>query len=316
MIPTRPLRGRVLAVAALAALLVGCGSFEEDPAATVNGREITDAELHDELDAVESNEGYRTLLEQQLGQEAAGQGEGTFATSFVSSLLSDKVYFELIQQQVERDDVVLGGDRRREARAQLEERGGRDFADLPRAQREELVQRVALLSALDEDVGPRYFEEHRRDFDTICVGHVLVSTEERTDAEARERAERLKARIDDGTAFRAVASEDSDDTQAAAEGGDLGCGSRGRFVTPFEDAAYRLEVDEVSGPVRTQFGYHLIQVRERNPADYQDVIDSVRQRLLAQLATDARVTVDPRYGVWREAEDSPGRFSIVPPSEA
>ena len=104
-------------------------------------------------------------------------------------------------------------------------------------------------------------------------------------------------------------------TGSAAQGGQLGCGSRGRFPAAFEDAAYALEVDEVSDPVRTQFGYHLIQVRERNAAEYQDVIDSVRQRLLAQLATDARVTVDPRYGAWREAEDAPGRFSIVPPSE-
>jgi parvulin-like peptidyl-prolyl isomerase len=75
-------------------------------------------------------------------------------------------------------------------------------------------------------------------------------------------------------------------------------------------------VNEVSDPVRTQFGYHLIQVRERNAAEYQDVRDSVRQRLLTQLAGDADVTVDARYGEWQESADQPGRFSIVPPSEA
>jgi foldase protein PrsA len=313
--PTRIAR-RLLAVVALGALLAGCGSLEEDPAATVNGRDISDSELHDELDAVDGNEAYRTLLEQQLGQEAAGEGKGTFATPFVSSLLSDKVYFELIGQQLERDGVDVGDDRRQEARAQLEERGGQDFQDLPSTQQDELVERVALLSAFDEEAGPRYFEEHKDDFDTICVSHILVSTDERSDAEARARAEELKQQIDGGAAFRTVASEDSDDPAAAAEGGDLGCGSRGRFVAEFEDAAYDLEVNEVSDPVRTQFGYHLIQVRERNEAEYQDVVDSVRQRLLADMATDAKVTVDPRYGVWREAEDQPGRFSIVPPSDA
>jgi foldase protein PrsA len=313
--PTRIAR-RLLAVAALGALLAGCGSLEEDPAATVNGRDISDSELHDELDAVDGNEAYRTLLEQQLGQEAAGEGKGTFATPFVSSLLSDKVYFELIGQQLERDGVDVGDDRRQEARAQLEERGGQDFQDLPSTQQDELVERVALLSAFDEEAGPRYFEEHKDDFDTICVSHILVSTDERSDAEARARAEELNQQIDGGAAFQTVASEDSDDPAAAAEGGDLGCGSRGRFVAEFEDAAYDLEVNEVSDPVRTQFGYHLIQVRERNEAEYQDVIDSVRQRLLADMATDAKVTVDPRYGVWREAEDQPGRFSIVPPSDA
>ena len=313
MTPTRSLE-RLLAVVALAALLAGCGSFEEDPAATVNGREISDADLHDELDAVEENEGYRTLLEQQLGQEAAGDGEGTFATPFVSNLLSDKVYFELIQQQIDRNGVEVGTERTDAARSQLEERGGRDFADLPQAQQDELVRRVALLATFDEEVGPRYFEDNQRDFDTICVNHVLVSTEDRTEAEARDRADELKAEIDGGAAFRTVATEDSDDAQAAAEGGDLGCSSRGRFPAAFEDAAYGLDVDEVSDPVQTQFGYHLIQVRERNEAEYQDVIDSVRQRLLTQLATDADVTVAPRYGEWQESDEQPGRFTVVPPS--
>jgi hypothetical protein len=87
---------RLVAVAALGALLAGCGTFEEDPAATVNGRDISDSELHDELDAIEHNDGYRTLLEQQLSQDSAGDGHGTFATPFVSGLLSDKVYFTLI----------------------------------------------------------------------------------------------------------------------------------------------------------------------------------------------------------------------------
>jgi foldase protein PrsA len=311
----RSVLSRLLAVGALAALLAGCGSFEEDAAATVNGSEITDQELHDELDAVQSNEGYRTLLEQQLGQDAAGEGKGTFATPFVSSLLSEQVYFTLIQQALEDGDVELGQGRQDEARAQLEERGGQDYADLPPAQKDDLVRRVALLAALDEEVGPRYFEDHKADFDTLCVSHVLVSTEERGDAEARARVEELAQRIEDGTPFRTVATDDSDDSAAAAEGGELGCGSRGRYPAEFEDAAYDLEVDEVSEPVRTQFGYHLIQVRERNGTGYEEVADSVRQRLLARLATDAEVTVDPRYGAWREAEDAPGRFSIVPPSE-
>ena len=307
---------RLLAVGALAVLLAGCGSFEQDPAATVNGREITDEELHEELDAVQSNEGYRTLLEEQLGQDAAGEGKGTFATPFVSSLLSEQVYFTLIEQAIEDGGAELGQERQDAARAQLEERGGRDYADLPRAQQDDLVRRVALLTTLDEEVGPRYFEDHKADFDTLCVSHVLVSTEERGDAEARGRVEELAERIEDGTPFRTVATDDSDDSAAAAEGGELGCGSRGRYPAEFEDAAYELEVDEVSDPVRTQFGYHLIQVRDRNESGYDEVADSVRQRLLARLAADAAVTVDPRYGAWREAEDAPGRFSIVPPSEA
>jgi len=313
-VTTRTPVRRLLAVAALAVLLAGCGTFEKGPAATVNGDDITDQTLHDELDAVRENDGYRTLMEQQLGQESPGDGEGTFATPFVSNLLSERVYFTLIEQELERDGVSVGQERSDAARAELEERGGQDFADLPEAQQDALVQRVAVLAALDEEVGPRYFEENKADFDTVCVSHVLVAIEGRSDAEARARAEELKAMIDGGTAFRTVASEQSDDPGASAQGGDLGCGSRGRFVPEFEDAAYALEVDELSDPVQTQFGYHLIRVEDRTPAQYQDVIDSVRQQLLTKLATDAEVTVDPRYGEWQESADQSGRFSVVPPS--
>lgn len=316
MTPTRPPVRRLLTVAALAVLLAGCGTFEEGPAATVNGDEITEQTLRDELDAIRDNEGYRTLMEQQLGQESPGDGKGTFATPFVSNLLSERVYFTLIEQELARGDVAVGGDREDAARAELEERGGQDFADLPQAQQDALVQRVAVLAALDEEIGPRFFEEHQADFDSVCVSHVLVATEGRSEAEARERAEELKASIDGGAAFRTVASEESDDPGAAAQGGELGCGSRGRFPAAFEDAAYELEVDEVSDPVQTQFGYHLIRVEDRNPAQYQDVIDSVRQRILTDLATDADVTVDRRYGEWQESSEQPGRFSVVPPAEA
>jgi parvulin-like peptidyl-prolyl isomerase len=301
-------------VAALAVLLAGCGSFEEGPAATVNGDEITDQTLHDELDAIQDNEGYRTLMEQQLGQESPGEGKGTFATSFVSNLLSERVYFTLIEQELARDDVSVGAERADAARAELEERGGQDFADLPAAQQDALVDRVSVLAALDEEVGPRYFEEHKADFDSVCVSHVLVATEGRSEAEAEARAEELKASIDGGADFATVASEESDDPGAAAQGGELGCGSRGRFPAAFEDAAYALEVDEVSDPVQTQFGYHLIRVEDRNPAQYRDVIDSVRQQILTDLATDADVTVDRRYGEWQESSEQPGRFSIVPPA--
>jgi parvulin-like peptidyl-prolyl isomerase len=308
--PTR----RLLAVAALAVVLAGCGTFEDGPAATVNGDEITDETLHDELDAVQDNEGYRTLMEQQLGQESPGDGKGTFATPFVSNLLSERVYFTLIEQELDRSGVSVSEERSAAARAELEERGGQDFADLPAAQQDALVQRVAVLATLDEEVGPRFFEEHQADFDTICVSHVLVATEGRSDAEAQARAEDLKASIDGGTAFRTVANEESDDPGAAAQGGDLGCGSRGRFPQAFEDAAYALEVDEVSDPVRTQFGYHLIRLEDRSTAQYQDVSDSVRQQIISELAIDADVTVDPRYGDWQESSEQPGVFSITPPA--
>lgn len=79
----------------------------------------------------------------------------------------------------------------------------------------------------------------------------------------RQRAEALRAEILGGAKFEDVARRESADTVSGADGGSLGTGGRGRFVTPFEDAAYALRVGELSQPVLTQFGYHLIKVDAR-----------------------------------------------------
>lgn len=79
---------------------------------------------------------------------------------------------------------------------------------------------------------------------------------------ARLRA--MKAEITSGTStFEAVVARESVDSVSAADGGSLGRGPKGRFVKDFEDAAFALRVNQISDPVRTEFGWHLIQVTER-----------------------------------------------------
>ncbi|HEU0017026.1 MAG TPA: peptidylprolyl isomerase, partial [Methyloceanibacter sp.] len=87
----------------------------------------------------------------------------------------------------------------------------------------------------------------------IHARHILVATE----AEAKEIQERLKK----GEDFATVAKEKSKDP--SAEGGDLGFFGRGQMLKPFEDAAFQLKEGEISNPVRTQFGWHIIKVEEK-----------------------------------------------------
>jgi|YNPNPStandDraft_1061719.scaffolds.fasta_scaffold11478_3 hypothetical protein len=102
------------------------------------------------------------------------------------------------------------------------------------------VEKLAALYGLGEQVHAR---------------HILVATEE----EARQVLERLKA----GEDFAQLARELSRDTASAKNGGDLGWIGRGMTVEPFEKAAFALEVGRWSEPVQTQFGFHIIQVLER-----------------------------------------------------
>jgi peptidyl-prolyl cis-trans isomerase C len=113
----------------------------------------------------------------------------------------------------------------------------------------------------------------------IHARHILVATE----AEAKEVKERLMK----GEDFATVAKEKSKDP--SAEGGDLGFFGRGQMLKPFEDAAFALKVGEISDPVQTQFGWHIIKVEEKRTRPlptFDQVKDTIISQLTAQKAKD------------------------------
>lgn len=87
---------------------------------------------------------------------------------------------------------------------------------------------------------------------------------ERTDAEARAFAEEIRQRILAGEDFAALASQYSDDTSSGAQGGDLGWFGREQMVAPFAEAAFSLPISQTSELIKTEFGYHIIQVLEKD----------------------------------------------------
>ena len=89
----------------------------------------------------------------------------------------------------------------------------------------------------------------------VRARHVLVAT--------REEAEAVKAQLEGGAPFETVAVENSIDPSAAQNGGDLGFFQRGRMVKPFEDVAFTMQPGEISDPVESQFGWHVIRLEER-----------------------------------------------------
>src|SRR5689334_7859873 len=113
-----------------------------------------------------------------------------------------------------------------------------------------------------------YFDKHSEEFrrpgravlTVVEIPRVVTAADS---AAVRAHAVALRNEILGGAKFEDVAKRESADTVSGAKGGDLGRGTKGRFVAPFETAAYALKVGEISQPVLTQFGYHLIRVDER-----------------------------------------------------
>lgn len=103
----------------------------------------------------------------------------------------------------------------------------------------------------------------------------------RNDEETLALANQLRQRLLDGEDFAELAAEYSDDPGSAAQGGDLGWFGRGRMVAPFEEAAFSLQVGEISEPVKSDFGYHIIEVLERDDARPKDEGTIAQERIQA-----------------------------------
>jgi len=93
--------------------------------------------------------------------------------------------------------------------------------------------------------------------------HILITTSDGVDdAKARQQAEELYAKLKSGANFEALAKESSKDPGSAVKGGDLGWAKRGDFVKPFEEALFSMSPGDIRGPIKSDFGYHIIRLDE------------------------------------------------------
>src|SRR5690625_4738923 len=161
-------------------------------------------------------------------------------------------------------------------------------------------------------------------FDEAVYGEVEISDEEvnqhyermKTEVEAQhilvedeELANEIKSKLDEGEDFADLAKEHSTDSDSAEAGGDVGYFSAGAMVHEFEDAAYSMDVDTISDPVQSDFGYHIIKVNDKREVEaeigsFEDMEDAIRQELkmkkvpateaqaiITQLIDDAKVDI-------------------------
>lgn len=125
-----------------------------------------------------------------------------------------------------------------------------------------------------------YYEQHKNDLASISkmrASHILVKSE--------DEARKILARIKKGEDFAKIAEKSSLDTGTAKNGGDLGYFSQGQMVPEFESAAARLKAGEISEPVKTRFGYHIIKVTDKQmgkPVEFEKIRSNIYQRLAAE----------------------------------
>ena len=143
-----------------------------------------------------------------------------------------------------------------------------------------LVDQSAIFDSItptDQEV-QEYYDINMNQYSTpgqVRARHILLRVEDDTDEAAVEaRAAELTAELRDGGDFDALAREHSDDEGTAPQGGDLGLFGRGRMVPEFEAVAFDMEVTEISDPVRSPFGFHIIQVTEKQEEATQPLAEA------------------------------------------
>ncbi len=309
---------------AFALLATACSSSSY--AAKVDDKSISEDALETELRSIAANGPYLKLIESR--QQVKGSGAGTFDAAFTALALTRQIYYQLIGTELASRKLSVSPDDLAAARATvIEQIQGEDvFQDFPKSYQDELIRRQAQLDLLtlslngvegsSEEAARKYYDTHKDEFASSCVSHILVNDQ--------GRADDVRARIAGGQDFAAVARAESQDTQSAQKGGELGCNisqSTG-FVPEFMLAVSTQPVGEVGAPVKTQFGFHIIKVTSRQTPPFEEVEDQARQRLAAngqeklltwlqETIAKADIQINPKYGTFNKEGASPG---VVPPA--
>jgi parvulin-like peptidyl-prolyl isomerase len=166
----------------------------------------------------------------------------------------------------------------------------------------------------DEAVLQRYYEEHKQEWEEATGRHILIRMEgsrmparegqpELTDEQALAKTQELRAKIVAGGDFAEIAKAESDDRGSGENGGDLGPFAPGQMVEEFDAAAFSIPVGEVSQPIKTAYGYHLILVESRGAKAFDEVRPQILQAVtpeIGQAAVEAlkaktTITLDDGY---------------------
>jgi foldase protein PrsA len=300
----------VLVALVVTALVTGACAGSSSDAATVGDSAISIDQLERDMVLFEFLSG---LSGAPCGTPAPFESQDAACARFT---LSNDIREELAKAYAADHDLAVEAGVVNDAMTQLEANlGGAEALDdqladagLDRADLRRLAERILLVNvvqeavveeALDEETLRAQYDEELGTFTTLEVAHILV--------EEQATAERIAAEITPET-FERVAGRESIDRASAENGGSLGTFSEAEFLAQFDAdfvaAALELEPGEISGPVQTQFGWHVIRMVSREVQPFEDVEEQLRsgnagrvfQEWMLERLDSTDIDVNPRFG--------------------
>jgi peptidyl-prolyl cis-trans isomerase C len=244
---------KILILIFAAIILSGCAQKKESDKpflAKVNNKTITNQDFMDKLE---------TLPEWARARFKSAQGK----REFLDEIIKEEILYQ--------EAIKIGLDKEETFKERVEE--FKRMTIVSTLLKREIEEKAAIT---DNEVR-EFYDKHRDNFKSgleIKAQHILVDTE--------EEAEDLLKKIMKKESFSELAKTFSKDKSTAVNGGDLGYFGRGRMVPEFENVAFSLKVGEVSDPVKSQFGYHIIKVTDKKEGkirDFNEVKDTIERRL-------------------------------------
>lgn len=161
---------------------------------------------------------------------------------------------------------------------------------------------------VDEASMRQYYDQHKGEFETVNGRHILIrfkgsqvpvreGQKDLTDEEALAKANDIRKRLAAGEDFAELAKKESDDVGSGAAGGSLGDFGHGQMVPAFEQAAFSLPINQVSEAVRTQFGYHVIQVQAKKSRTFDEARADIERRQKPEMGRKVIDGIKSRYPV-------------------
>jgi peptidyl-prolyl cis-trans isomerase C len=151
---------------------------------------------------------------------------------------------------------------------------------------------------IDDAVLHKYYDDHKSEYEQIRARHILIrfkgsqvpvkpGGKDLTEEEALAKTQDLEKRLQGGADFGQLAAAESDDTGSANMNGDLGTFGHGKMVPSFDEVAFKLKPGQISEPVKSQFGYHIIKVDSVENKSFDEVKADIEKKLRPQEANKA-----------------------------